>query len=453
MGKVCRHCGAVIGDNDRFCENCGAKYEEVNENFVNNPVNEPVKYTNYVQQSNSDNYSYKINKYSCGKWFWLSSITLGIYAIYWGYKLTKDINKLCKDKMKPLPNYFLVIFLSVITLGIYGAYWSYQVAKRLYEISPVYGVEVKEKPHFMLLMNELGMSIVGGTSIFWVSYICNNMNILRMPYNDGFRNPDAEIKRNYSSTGNKVQLVISIILAIALMIMSVFNFVNIFVESKEATADSGKYLLNSQMLIDNDGFQGYIDEEMDRIDSDFQKSECSKENPGYNLRYENVTPSDSLDFRRDFDVYISNRANDNINESDSPQFYYLLSDADRDGSIDSILIRFYSYGTMGNGWSDFLGDEISETVKRNLTVLTDLSAEKIDQVYETLWGETKEGGTVGWYNTNEPMACKAENFYICAQYVSSGESDFIFTSIQDEEWLNNAFDNANIIDLSSNGTI
>ena len=67
--------------------------------------------------------------------------------------------------MKPLPNYFLVIFLSVITLGIYSAYWSYQVAKRLYEISPVYGVEVKEKPHFMLLMNELGIDnvIVIGT--------------------------------------------------------------------------------------------------------------------------------------------------------------------------------------------------------------------------------------------------------------------------------------------------
>ena len=453
MGKVCRHCGAVIGDNDRYCENCGAKYENVNEGFVNNPVNESAKYASYVLQSSPVSSDYKINKYSYGKWFWLSFVTLDIYAIYWGYKLTKDINKLCKDKMKPLPNYFLVIFLSVITLGIYGAYWSYQVAKRLYEISPVYGVEVKEKPHFMLLMNELGMSIVGGISVLWVSYICKNMNILRMPYNDGFRNPDAEIKRNYSSTGNKVQLVISIILAIALMIMSVFNFINIFVGSKEATTDSGKYLLNSQMLIDNDGLQGYIDEEMDRIDSDFQKSECGKENPGYNLRYENVTSSDSLDFSRDFDVYISNRANDNIDASDSPQFQYSFGDTDRDGRIDMVVIQFYSYGTIENGWGDFLWDEISETVKRNLTVLTDLSTEKREEVYETLWGETKEGGTVGWYNTNEPIACKTDNFYIYAQYVSSGESNFIFTSIQAGESINNAVDYVNIIDLSSNGAI
>lgn len=455
MGKICRHCGASMGDNDRFCENCGAKYEEVVDNALNNSINEPITYGNNAQQSVTVNSNYEIDNYSVGKTVILSIVTLGIYAIYWGYKLTKDINELCKDKMKPLPNYFLAIFLSIITLGLYGAYWSYQVAKRLYEISPVYGVEVKEKPQYMLLVAELGGFTVGATAALWLFYICKNMNTLRIPYNDGFRNLNAEIKQNYSTTGNKVQLVISIILAIMLIVINVYNFTGgkASINSENMTADSGKYLLNSQILIDNDGFQGYLDEELDRIDSDFQKSECCKMNPGYNLRYENVTSADLLSDRRNFDVYISNRANENINASDSPQFSYFLFDADGDSLIDTIMIAFYSYGTMGNGWSDFLWDEITETVKRNLTVLTDLSAEKRKQVYATLWGDQEQGGDPQWARTKESTVCKVGNFHIRAAFVSSAESNFIFTSIQDEDWLNNLFSDCNIIDLSSNDTL
>lgn len=228
---------------------------------------------------------------------------------------------------------------------------------------------------------------------------------------------------------------------------------SMLVGNKDATADSGKYLLNSQMLIDNDGFQRYLDEELDRIDSDFQKSECCKMNPGYNLRYENVTSADLISDRRNFDVYISNRANENINASDSPQFSYFLFDADGDSLIDTIMIAFYSYGTMGNGWSDFLWDEITETVKRNLTVLTDLSTEKRNQVYATLWGDQEQDGDPQWARTKVPTVCKVGNFHIRAAFVSSAESNFIFTSIQDEDWLNNLFSDCNIIDLSSNDTL
>lgn len=455
MGKICKQCGAVIGDNDRFCENCGAKYEEVNENFVNNPVNEPVKYANYVQQSNPDNTGYKINKYSFGKLLGLSIVTLGIYAIYWAYKLNKDINKLCKDKIDSFLNYFAVIILSIITFGIYGVVYNYKIGKKLYEISPVYGVEIKEKPQYMFLLAELAPFTLGITGIIWGVKLCNNMNILRMPYNDGFRNPNAEIKQNYSTTGNKVQFVISIILAIMIIVINVYNFTGgkASINSENMAVDSGKYLLNSQMLIDNDGFQRYLDEELDRIDSDFQKSECCKMNPGYNLRYENVTSADLLSDRRNFDVYISNRANENINASDSPQFSYFLFDADGDSLIDTIMIAFYSYGTMGNGWSDFLWDEITETVKRNLTVLTDLSTEKRNQVYATLWGDQEQDGDPQWARTKVPTVCKVGNFHIRAAFVSSAESNFIFTSIQDEDWLNNLFSDCNIIDLSSNGTL
>lgn len=452
MGKICRHCGTVIGDNDKFCENCGAKYEEVNRNFVNNPMNESVKYANYVQRSNMDNSDYKINKYSFGKLLGLSIVTFGIYAIYWAYKLNKDINKLCKDKIDSFLNYFAVIILSIITFGIYGVVYTYKIGKKLYEISPVYGVEIKEKPQYMFLLAELTPFTLGITGIIWGVKICNNMNTLRMPYNDGFRNTDVEIKQKYSTAGNIVQLVISIILAIVLMIINGFNFIGEKVPINIA-GDSGKYLLNSQILIDNDGFQGYLDEELDRIDSDFQKSECCKMNPGYNLRYENVTSADSLSDRRSFEVYISNRANENINASDSPQFSYFLFDADGDSLIDTIMIGFYSYGTMGNGWGDFLWDEIAETVKRNLTILTDLSAEKRNQVYATLWGDQEQDGDPQWARTKVPTVCKVGNFHIRAAFVSSAESNFIFTSIQDEDWLNNLFSDCNIIDLSSNDTL
>ncbi len=59
MGKVCRYCGTVIGDNDRFCENCGAKYEEVIDNSSNNSINEPITYGNNAQQSVTVNSNYE----------------------------------------------------------------------------------------------------------------------------------------------------------------------------------------------------------------------------------------------------------------------------------------------------------------------------------------------------------------------------------------------------------
>ena len=66
-----------------------------------------------------------------------------------------------------------------------------------------------------------------------------------------------------------------------------------------------------------------------------------------------------------------------------------------------------------------------------------------------LYGETKNKAEIH----KAPTVCKVGNFHIRAAFVSSAESNFIFTSIQDEDWLNNLFSDCNIIDLSSNDTL
>ena len=74
-------------------------------------------------------------------------------------------------------------------------------------------------------------------------------------------------------------------------------------------------------------------------------------------------------------------------------------------------------------------------------------------MYATLWGDQEQGGDPQWARTKAPTVCKVGNFHIRAAFVSSAESNFIFTSIQDEDWLNNLFSDCNIIDLSSNDTL
>ncbi len=60
----------------------------------------------------------------------LSIITLGIYSLYWMYKITDELNN------EPTPSSWntkggTVVIFSIITLGIYTVYWAYKIGEKL----------------------------------------------------------------------------------------------------------------------------------------------------------------------------------------------------------------------------------------------------------------------------------------------------------------------------------
>ena len=60
----------------------------------------------------------------------LSFFTLGLYIIYWFYKMTEEANSLSENETNCAGGGLALIY-SVITFGIYLWYWSYKMGDRI----------------------------------------------------------------------------------------------------------------------------------------------------------------------------------------------------------------------------------------------------------------------------------------------------------------------------------
>ena len=81
-----------------------------------------------------------LKKRKIGKFIFLNIITLGIYGIFFWYKWTEDVNKICDGDDKDSANYILILILNAFSLGINILVWNYQMAERLYQKAGDYGV-------------------------------------------------------------------------------------------------------------------------------------------------------------------------------------------------------------------------------------------------------------------------------------------------------------------------
>ncbi len=61
----------------------------------------------------------------------LSIITIGIYALYWLYQVSEDVNALTGREWHCSSG--IVILLTIVTFGIYGIYWWYMAGQALDE--------------------------------------------------------------------------------------------------------------------------------------------------------------------------------------------------------------------------------------------------------------------------------------------------------------------------------
>ena len=108
-----------------------------------------------------------LKKRKIGKFIFLNIITLGIYGIFFWYKWTEDVNKICDGDDKDSANYILILILNAFSLGINILVWYYQMAERLYQKAGDYGVELKHGGMFVMLLHFIPFV----SSVLKISYI------------------------------------------------------------------------------------------------------------------------------------------------------------------------------------------------------------------------------------------------------------------------------------------
>ncbi|MBR2876617.1 MAG: DUF4234 domain-containing protein [Clostridia bacterium] len=125
----------------------------------------------------------RIPKKSIFKFFLLSCITLGIYAIFFWHKLGRNINTLCEGDGKRTMKYGFAFFLSVITFGIYGIIWKIKLAERLKVNAERYELIIPEGGLIVGLFSTLGIIALGAGIPISSFIVIKNYNMIADAYN------------------------------------------------------------------------------------------------------------------------------------------------------------------------------------------------------------------------------------------------------------------------------
>ncbi|MEY8337370.1 DUF4234 domain-containing protein [Lachnospiraceae bacterium 62-35] len=94
--------------------------------------------------------------------FWmlllLSTVTCGLYSLFWWFCFIEDTNRICAGRSleKPSPNYFIVILLSCVTCGIYPIIWLYKQGNRLADAAASYNINNHTTGSTLLLWDLFG---------------------------------------------------------------------------------------------------------------------------------------------------------------------------------------------------------------------------------------------------------------------------------------------------------
>lgn len=88
----------------------------------------------------------------------LSIVTLGIYGIYWMYKLNDEVA--AEAGKPPIISGGLLILLSIVTFGIYLLYWCYKQGEFIDQIQVNHGQMASNQAVLYLLLGLLTGGII-----------------------------------------------------------------------------------------------------------------------------------------------------------------------------------------------------------------------------------------------------------------------------------------------------
>ena len=103
----------------------------------------------------------KIKKRNMVKFIILSLFTLGIYRMYFYYRLSLDINAVCEGDGKESESYLMAAVLGGLTFGIYDLFWLYKLAQRLQVNAPRYGFKMFESGKDIVILNAFSLGYIG----------------------------------------------------------------------------------------------------------------------------------------------------------------------------------------------------------------------------------------------------------------------------------------------------
>lgn len=87
----------------------------------------------------------------------LSIVTCGIYAFYWIYKMSEELQR-ATGKSSTSPG--VELLLCIVTCGFYLIYWYYKYGKMITEAQELAGLRSEDNAIRYLLLAVFGLSIV-----------------------------------------------------------------------------------------------------------------------------------------------------------------------------------------------------------------------------------------------------------------------------------------------------
>ncbi len=113
----------------------------------------------------------------------LSCCTCGIYALYFEYKMAKDLNQVCAGDGEKTTGLFLRLVFTLCTCGLYEFYWQYAFAERMAKNADRFNVRIRESGIAILIWYVLGLLTCGLAQLVALFLQIKNLNALCKAYN------------------------------------------------------------------------------------------------------------------------------------------------------------------------------------------------------------------------------------------------------------------------------
>ena len=102
---------------------------------------------------------------------------LNMYRLYFYYRLSLDINEVCKGDGQESESYVIAFVLSNLTFGLYRIYWAYKLGQRLHVNAPRYGFKMPETGKDIAVLDALSFGYIAAWELI------KNMNRIVKVYN------------------------------------------------------------------------------------------------------------------------------------------------------------------------------------------------------------------------------------------------------------------------------
>lgn len=121
------------------------------------------------------------------KFIIFSTITFGIYDIWYFYHLINDIHILFYDEDEPLPKYPKYLLYSIFTLGFYNMYYWLKVAEKMRIEARKRKLDIEVSSGLILISHILSYILSGLPGLCAYAIIFKALNIIAEDYNKKLR--------------------------------------------------------------------------------------------------------------------------------------------------------------------------------------------------------------------------------------------------------------------------